>query len=306
MLQQSNCIKRAASGVAFSLHADAGESFLIKNIIFGGATAVADYPILRVDRKTVGCYRAGAQGLNHLGHPQDTFIPMNLMEWLTSKGINVTIPVAEGQSFTIDRGAAKTGDVVVVYDRYDAGDITANMVNGSEAKEYNFIQYMTAAAALAADGDHLLSVSLSPGEFPDFPCGKVVPARHTIDILGIAGAPFSEAGGATGEITSEYIKLVKDREILFDEDRNGIPFFGADSVDTDVEYLTEMSLIGDCVSVVTGLSDPSYGVPLLFDPPLHFVSGEELLVYLNVDWATDASLAVAHVRVALIMHVKVE
>lgn len=306
MLQQVNCIKRKASGTAFTLQADTGESFLIKSIIFGGATATDGYPVLRVDRKTVGCYRGGAAGLNHLGHQVDTYIPMNLMDWLMSKGVNMAIPVAEGQTFTIDRGESHTGDVVVIYDMYDAGDIRADMVNGSEAKEYHFIQYMTASEALAADGDHLLDVSLSPGEFPDFPCGKVVPARHSIDILGIAGAPFSEAGAATGEITSEYIKLIKDRETLFDEDRNGIPFFGKDSTETDVEYLTEMSLIGDCVSIATGLSNPSYGVPLLFDPPLHFVSGEELLTYLSVDWATDASLVAAHVRVALIEHVIVE
>jgi len=304
MLRQANCIKRAANSAAFTLQADAGESFLIKRIIIG-VTAATGYPVLRVDRKTVGCYRGGAQGLSHLGHSQDTMLQMNLIDWLASKGINMTIPVAEGQRFTIER-AADAGDVTVVYDMYDAGDIRADMENGTDAKSYNFIQYMTASAALAADGDHLLDVSLSPGEFPDFPCGKVVPARTTIDILGIAGAPFSEAGGATGEITTNYIKLVKDRETLFDEDRNGIPFFGKDSVDTDVEYITDMSLIGDCVSIGADLADPSYGLPLLFDPALHFESGEELLVYLTVAWATDATLAVAHVRVALIMHVTVE
>lgn len=303
MLKQANCIKRAATTVAFSLHADAGESFLVKNIIFG-KTATTGYPVLRVDRKTIGCYRGGAIGLSHLGHNLDTYIPMNLMEWLTSKGINMSIPVAEGQTFTIDRGSSDTGDVTVIYDLYDSGDITALMPNGSEAKEYTFIQYMTASAALAADGDHLLNVSLSPAEFPDFPCGKVVPANTIIDILGIAGAAFCEAGAASGHVVSQYIKLIKDRETLFDEDRNGIPFFGQDTAETDVQYITDDSLIGDCVSVVTGLSNPSYGVPLLFVPPLHFVSGEELLVYLHVGWETDGSLAVGHVRVAMIMNVK--
>lgn len=303
MLRQANCVKREATGTAFALQADDGESFLIRNIIIG-PTAATGYPVLRVDRKTVGSYRAGAQGLSHLGHTDDTFFPMNLMEWLMSKGINMAIPVAEGQTFTIDR-PDKTGDVTAVYDMYDAGDIRADMINGSDAKEYNFIQYMTAAAALASDGDHRLSVSLSPGEFPDFPCGDVVPARHTIEILGIAGAPFSEAGAGSGAITTDYLKLIKDRETLFDEDRNGIPFFGEVTAETDVQYLTDMSLIGDCVSIATGLSNPSYGVPLLFEPPLHFESGEELLVDLHVTWTTDASLAVAHVRVAMIMNVKV-
>lgn len=304
MLRQASCVKRVATTVAFSLQADAGESFLIRNIILGH-TAASGYPVLRVDRKTVGCYRAGAQGVSHLGHADDAFLPANLMEWLASKGVNVTIPIAEGQVFTIER-SGNTGDVTVVYDIYDAGDVNAAMENGSEAKEYNFVQYMTASAALEAAGDHLLDVSLSPAEFPDFPCGKVVPARQTIDILGIVGAPVSNGDDSSGHTTSQFLKLVKDRETLFDEDRNGLPFIAAENVTSTAIYKTEHSLIGDCVSVGADLSDPSYGDPLLFDPPLHFESGEELLVYLTCSYAASGSVAVAEVRVALILHVKTE
>ena len=304
MLRQANCIKRTASGSKVSLYADAGECFLIKNVIFGH-TDTSGYPVFRVDRKTVGCYRGGAPGVSHLGHADDTYIVTNLMEWLTSKGVNVTIPIAEGQTFTVER-TGDTGDVTIIYDTYDAGDIRAEMENGSDAKEYNFVQYMTAAAALDEDGDHELSVSLSPAEFPDFPCGKVVDARHAIDVLGIAGQPVSEKGATSGYTTSQYIKFIKDREILFDEDRDGIPFMSPNSASTTAEYITDESLIGDCVAVGADLSNPSHGLPLLFDPPLHFESGEELLVYLHVNWTTDGSLAVDDVRVALILHVKVE
>jgi len=228
------------------------------------------------------------------------------MEWLASKNINMTIPVAEGQELAIDRGVGDIGDVTVIYDMYDAGDILATMPNGTDAKEYTFIQYMTTSAALAKAGDHLLDLSLSPGEFPDFPCGKVVPARSGIDILGIIGAPVSEFADP-GNVTSQYLKLIKDREILFDEDRNGIPFFATEAdAGVAAKYITDMSLIGDCVSVGADLSDPGYGLPLLFDPPLHFVSGEELLVYLNVGWVTPGTLAATDVRVAMIEHVKVE
>lgn len=302
MLKQANCVKRVATTTAFTLLADAGESFLIRNIIFG-ATATTGFPVLRVDRKTVGCYRGGAQGVSHLGHLDDTYLPANLMEWLASKNINVSIPVAEGQRFTIER-SGDVGDVTVIYDIYDAGDIRADMVNGSESKEYNFIQYMTTSSALENAGDHLLDVSLSPAEFPDFPCGKVVDARTTIDILGVVGAPVSNGDGTTGHTTSQYLKLIKDRETLFDEDRNGLPFMAVENTTTTAVYKTDMSLIGDCVSVGADLSDPSYGLPLLFDPPLHFESGEELLAYLNCSYVASGSIAVAEVRVAMILNVK--
>lgn len=304
MLRQANCVKTEITGEEFSLQADAGESFLIRQIIFTDALA-EEYPVLRVDRKTVGCYRGGIQGQQHLGGAVDAYIPMNLMEWLMGKGVNMAIPVAEGQRFTIDR-KDDAGALCVVYDMYDAGDIRADMVNGSDAKEYNFIQYMTAAEPLTSAIDYELSVSLSPGEFPDFPCGKVVPARHTIDVLGVAGMPVN-VGDITNSTYTTFLKLVKDREILFDEDRDGIPFLALSAVAAATTRKIVHSLIGDCVSIGATLSDPSYGVPLLFDPPLHFVSGEELLVYLTcaID-VGDCSIPVADVRVALIMNVKTE
>jgi len=304
MLRQGNCVKSVAHAAEFSLQADAGESFLIKGIIFADALTTA-FPVMRVDRKTVGCYRGGAQGVQHLGGLVDAHISMNLMEWLMGKGINMAIPVAEGQTFTIDR-AAKAGALVVVYDMFDAGDIRADMVNGSESKEYNFIQYMNPATALTAAGDYELSESLSPAEFPDFPCGKVVPGRTLIDVLGVAGMPVCTDNGTNATYTT-FLKLVKDREILFDEDRDGIPFEGLPVTETATTRQIVSSLIGDCVSIATGLSDPSYGVPLLFEPPLHFVSGEELLVYVTAAIEVGAdSVPAADVRVALIMNVKTE
>ncbi len=305
MLRQANAIKRAATTVAFSLQADAGESFLIKAIYFGPTATAAGYPVLRVDRKTVGCYRGGAIGVNHLGSSDNTFIAQNLMKWLSDNGVNVSIPVAEGQTFTITRSGI-TGDVVVVYEIWDAGDINKNMPNGSESKEFTFVQYMTASAALTAVGDHLLDVSLSPAEFPDFPCGRSVPPRHTIELLGIVGAPVSKGDAAAGYTTTQYLKLIKDRETLFDEDRNGIPFFAANNTTGTAIYDTTMSLIGDCVQVGADLSDPGLGVPLLFDPPLRFESGEELQVYLTVAYNASGTLAVAEIRVGAILRVVIE
>lgn len=305
MLRQANCIKRVLTTIAFSLQADAGESFLIKAIYAGHTALAAGFPVLRVDRKTVGCYRGGAIGVSHLGSQDDTFIAQNLMKWLAEHGVNVAIPVAEGQTFTIDR-SGNTGDVTVVYDIYDAGDITAIMPNGSDAKEFTFIQYMTASAALEAVGDHLLDVSLSPAEFPDFPCGKAVPARHTIELLGLVGCPVSNGDAGTGHTTSQYLKLVKERETLFDEDRKGVPFIAAENTTTTAVYKTEMSLIGDCVQVGADLADPSLGEPLLFEPPLKFASGEELQVYLTCSYAASGSISVAEVRVAAILRVVIE
>lgn len=303
MLLQGNCNKRVYGVTSLTLEAKAGESHLVRRI-YCKANFEDEYLVLRVDRKTVGAYRVYGKSGNHLGHQAAELFPLNLMEWLEKNGINVTIPVAEGQTFSID--SINTGtEIVVVYDTFSAGDITAIMVNGSDSKEYTFLQYMVPAATLALDGDMICDLSLSPAEFPDFPCGKVVPARHTIQMLGLVGNPYAQGFG-TSAIHTSFVKLVKDRETLFDLDRAGIVFRGQASGGQRDSYQTDFSLIGGCLDGSEHSGQADIGYPLLFDPPLTFVSGEELLVYVSVVQPGSESLEGSFIDLAAILNVKVE
>ena len=92
---------------------------------------------------------------------------------------------------------------------------------------------------------------------------------------------------AADYMVTDYVKLVKDREILFDEDRNGIPFRSATKGEVGTFYDCTLSLIGACVSVDPNDNDANatniaYQEPLYFDEPLHFISGEELGVFITV------------------------
>ncbi|GAI94956.1 unnamed protein product, partial [marine sediment metagenome] len=156
--------------------------------------------------------------------------------------------------------------------------------------------------AVAASGDYLMDESNSPAEFPDFPCGAVVPARHTIEILGLLGVPIHNTLNAY----STFVKLIKDREILFDEDRIGIPFRAAFRAVGSEEYRTEFSLIGSGVECYTTMSNAVKSDPLMFDPPLRFVSGEELLVNVTFAIVAPKTIAADTIDLAAIMHVKVE
>lgn len=305
MLRQGNCIKRITASGGGDLHADAGESFLIKRL-YCVASTNETYLVLRIDRKTVGVYRAKGRYGNHLGYIRRDYIPMNLMAFLESKGVNVSLPVAEGQTFNVSR-VAETGEVVIVYDIYDAGDITANMVNGSESKEFNFVQYMDAASYPSASGDILLDTSLSPAEFPDFPCGAVVPARHKIEVMGIAGVPVCSKVSTGNWIKSTFVKLIKDRETLFDEDRAGILFRAAEPTFTGAaEYRTDISLIGGGAEWWIDGDMDSYGEPLMFDPPLSFVAGEELLAYMTFVLTGSHTLESDTIDLAMLLKAVVE
>jgi len=309
MLQQGNCVKRVLGSTSLSLEAKAGESHLIRSIKCK-ANSADTYLVLRVDRKTVGVYRTYGRAGNHLGCIGDLEHALNLMDFLARKEVNVTIPIGEGQTFSIDSINAAT-EIVVTFDRYSAGDITPAMPNGSESKEYTFMQYMTASAALAATGDLLLDVSLSPSEFIDFPCGKVVPAKTTVRMLGLVGNTYSNGGSGADRSYTQFVKLVKDRETLFDIDRSGIPFRGRYGGSGYTSYIPDFSLIGGVYQPVDYSFTPfdadiNIGEPLMFDPVLEFVSGEELLVKLNCNKGSTRTLLPADIDLAAILHVKTE
>lgn len=303
-LKQGNCVKRVLGATSLTLQADAGESFLIK-AIYCRPTSSDTYIIIRVDRKTVGVYRVYGKGGNHLGHIGKSVFPLNLMEFLASKGINVSIPVAEGQILTIGTIAATT-ELVVVYEIYDGSDIRSDMINGSAAKEYNFIQYMESSSDILVTGDLLLDLSVSPAEFPDFPCGKVVPAKHIIQMLGLVGNPYSYGVSEGSNIQTNFVKLIKDRETLFDEDRNGLPFEGQCSNGFTHSYTTKFSLIGGCHDGNQDSEKADIGLPLLFEPALNFVAGEELLTYVTVQQDGSGTMDGNRIDLAAILNVKVE
>lgn len=308
MLKQGNCVKRFAAVSTDVLEAKAGQSFLIRGL-YVLPEDDNDILVLKVDRKTVGAYRIYGRSGNHLGAMNTGYINKNLMEFLQSKGVNCSIPVAEGQSFTVS-SVGTSPVVVIVYDCYDAGDIRADMPNGTDSKEYLFVQYMDTTETVNASKTVILDESLSPPEFPDFPCGKSVPANTEIEILGLAGCPCGDGFAAGTYIGSSFVKMVKERETLFDEDRNGIPFlYKWNALAT--AYLAALSLIGSCTPFLVhdagmGLTyNVTHGDPLMFEPPLKFTSGEELLMYMSFILAGTRTLPADTIDIAAIMRVVV-
>lgn len=280
MLIQGNCVKvltgKYDTVINDSIEAPSGQSLLIKRILCTPSSNDT-FLTLQTDRVTVGCYRVAGKSGNHLSHIRTAVIESNVMDFLAAKGINVALPVAEGQVFTVSR-YGELGNVVLVFDRYDAGDIRADMPNGSAAKEYVFMQYMNIVTGRTDSGNALFDTALSPAEFPDFPCGKSVPANHRITMLGLVGCPWRDGQADSKGLYTTHIRLVREREVLFDEDRNGIPFDAYLHIGTSALYAAGFSLIG--AGRRMGQSGHSgTGDPLIFDPPLVFEAGVELNVY---------------------------
>lgn len=279
MLRQAGMIKEIAGLSTGSLTMQAGRSALVK-MIYAPFPTADSYITLYVDRKVVGYYRVQGKSGRHLDMPKPAYLNLNLMETLVEAGINIAIPIGEGQTFSYEYSSGNA-HTVIVYDLYDGGDILPTMKNGSEAKDYFFVQYMDATTYPSASGDVVLDKALTPSMFPDFPCGAVVPARHTIKVLGFVGSPVGDATDAGNYIVTDYCKIVKDREVLFDEDRRGFPFRNGGLGAAQVEYTDNVSLIHSNSPVPVATGKPTFGKALILDKPLQFTAGEELLIYLT-------------------------
>lgn len=302
MLRQANKVKQLLLTLGGNLIAPAGRSYLVKSI-YCIPSASDEYLTVRVDRVTVAYYRVATRGGNNICPMLKGYLTPHIMNHLTEKGINVSIPVAEGQTLNILRHT-ETGNVIIVYDEYDAGDIRADMPNGSNASEYVFLQYMSTSETPTASQDILLDTSLSPAEFPDFPAGKDVPANHQITLLGLMGHPFTTGDTGPNAWGTSFVKLIREREVLFDDDRLGIPFDGQDALATADAYNCNFSLIGPCVDVLLDTAVRTYGLPLILDPALVFNPGEELNIFLSGVMTTAAAWEETMVDIAAILHVK--
>ena len=202
-----------------------------------------------------------------------------LLGYLGERGIFKGFPVAEGQTFTISGMERADSITLILYEIYEPGDISPEMENGSMSLEYFFLNYGNCTDNITTPGDALYNNPVSPAEFPDFPFGKVVPAKYEIDIYGICGSPRAPAENETGNyIYTKFIKLVKEREVLFDEDRDGILF-----MDNIIDNASQIDRTADGYSLIGNLSAYDNNPPLMFPVPLTFFPGDELNIYLTTE-----------------------
>lgn len=264
---KSNMLTATAS---LSVEAKVGESLLIKGLYFG-ALHSGGFAELLIDRVSVGFYYIGDINANHLEQMQLATLLGNVFDRLIAKDIMAGYPIAEGQTFEVrphTAGATVIGSIV--YEVHEAGDMTSVMPNGSASTEFLFLNYGKNAIEIAIDATGTLDSTRNPSEYPAFPYGEVVPANYEMEILGFLLITWKDAQGNLNP-NYAFLKLTKDRKILFDDDRQGI------CVREGMGFLTW----GPCRQTNVDI--------VLFPEPLLFASGDELLVQMT---AGDTAIAV--------------
>ena len=299
---------------AVELTAKTGESLLVKDVIINGSND--EYCVLEVEKTTVGFFRVD-------GHVLTSHLPPNkartggdtrlqgflaassitLLSYMIKKGWMRGYPIAEGQTFRVKpyTSGKKLNDVVIIYEKYDAGDIKATDENGSEAKTYTFVNYGRPAEDLNASKDYEVKQCVTTEEFPDFPFGESVPSKTTIDILAILGTEVIDYDDASNYVQTKFIKAFKGRTCLFDRDKQGLPFyaekFGGISAGTH---------IGKGFSVIGNYSSNDRREPFVPPTPLTFGAGSEVKFFVTVGAVgSTASIPAKYAELAIIEKVTV-
>jgi len=300
---------------AVELEAKTGESLLVKDVIISGSTD--KYVLLEIDKTTVGFFRVDSHYLSshlpcNIAMPYSRMIDrgfesigsITLISYIIRKGWMRGYPVAEGQTFRVKpyTSGKKLNDVIIIYEKYDAGDIKATDDNGSESKRYVFVNYGRVSSSLTSSGDYEVDICKTTEEFPDFPFGESVPSKTTIEILGILGSEVINYSDANTYTYTKFLKMFKGRTCLFDKDKNGLPFYATvfSGISAGTHYARGLSIIGN-------YTEKDRRPPFIPPIPLSFKEGEEVKVYITVGQGTDTgSISAEYAEIAFIERVIVE
>ncbi|MCW7079300.1 MAG: hypothetical protein OCU22_09285 [Canidatus Methanoxibalbensis ujae] len=301
-----------SDGASVSITADTGESLLIKDVIVCYPTV--DYADFYIDKTSVGRFRVKGKLGNHLAPALGNGVhlvegevearrSMSILRFLEDAGIFKGFPVAEGQTFSVKPADPDEtlGNAVIVYEKYDAGDITAENENGTNADTYLLLSYGKVSASVNATYEYKYDESALPAEFPQFPFEEVVPAKTVIEVYGIAGSEVIYWKDGASYIYTTHLKLMKGREVLNDEDRNGLTFYGRSAMAG-----TNTHHFGRGLSVIGNHTDLDVRQPLIFKEPLVFEAGEELTVSLKTkkEGTESAIIEKGYTEIAFIEKVK--
>ena len=286
-----------SAGVAeLALEPDTGKSILVKDVLT--CPEAGRYLNLKISKSLVGYFRIDSAGLgSHLSDiiaPLQTPIPTEpphrptILAQMADAGVFAGYPVAEGEKFVVTHDdAGNLGNTMILYEEYDAGDITSEMPNGSQSSEYVYVNYGRFETAPAAAGSFVYDNQITPVEFPEFPFGKVVPANKTIEINAILASDRVVTDAIDDGLSTTYYALKKGRETLFDEDLNGILAVGENTG-------LASNVLAERGASILGEGSHLYRRPVRFyEEPLFFDSGEELNVYATFVAAAGGAAAIS-------------
>lgn len=286
----------------------AGQSLLVKAIYVSNTET--GYATIEIQKSTVGYFRVDAVNGNHLSPPTRANTPdgttlltsMNLLEWMRNNSDFRGYPVGEGETFRVTSSWTANARITVVYEVYNAGDQLPGNPDGSAADTYHIVNYISVNGGVSSGGYALFNDQLTPPQFPAFPSVSDVPSNTSIRLLGVIGWSIGYTGATAGNsIATGRVKLTRERTVLFDENKLGIPNFGV------FPTATSQYRFGTGLSVFGNPSNVDNHSPFVLPVPLVFSAGDTLRVEENfLVQGTPPALTADQVALGFIEQIKVQ
>ena len=176
----------------------------------------------------------------------------------------------------------KTSYVSLIGEMLDTSKQPTQTVQKSKIKRY--INYGTHDTALTAAGWARVNKSVSPSELSAFPWGVTAPAGRKYSLIALVGCPYNDGDDVSADGYNTLLRCQHNTKWIDSSDGSGWPFVVASG--TGAIYEASNTIIGPGT-----IADPE--APLVFNPPLELVSGDELNMdaYVaagdEVSWAAD-------------------
>lgn len=301
------------------LTAKVGQSIRILDVrVYNAANR---YVQMLTDKVAVGFFRVSGNPGNQLPFSQKSLLTdtgaitsatgltncnETMIGYMRRMGWMDGYPVAEGQSFSVAEygTSTPTAKVQIIYEIHAAGDMKADMANGSESKEYVYMSYGKPAAVLAVDTSTIMAVASNPAEYIGFPWTDTVPANKTIEVLAVCGSPTSVTGDSSNQgVRTTALKLVKDRTVLCDDDRTGLSYLAKTPAGS-----ADAIQIGEGYSAIGNLSTSDRREPFTGISGMAFAAGEDLDVYVSTEHigttaGTPKTIAILDSEIGLVLRV---
>ena len=204
-----------------------GRSFKVTGVEVKTSEA-EDFAILKSGLSSVGYFSVGDADRNHLPLFPDVANPESLLHFLETSELVTHYPVVEGDTFSVI--LANAADLIkITYEEYDAADMLATMPNGKASEQLLIALYGTHDADVTAAGYVAINKMLNPREFTNFPFESVVPTGRSFRIHCILCLDISDndyPGSVDKVHYTKFLRLTKNREVLFDSDMQGFYVLG--------------------------------------------------------------------------------
>ena len=284
------------------IEAPENESYLVKAIGVSGLSSECWMEVV-AERTSVGyfpLYFAGMEPLKFWGAESTK---RNLLMELAKLGFPITYPIPARRKLTL-KFSATVPKLLILYDRYEEGDVKREDINGDMSDTLRWINWLTNEDAISSSGDVQLDDMFNPPEHPNFPL-EVCPAEAEIDLKAVMALALATSKGdgssSLGTSYTKFLKLVKERKVLFDVYRNGLPVLGKS--DYEVTSTTQSYDYTQVFNVCP--VELEYNAEMFFlKTPIGFKGGEELTVVMNNSVDSDAPIGANKLLVGLLMEMR--